>query len=83
MTTTYSPESQCWGKIRYANKKAAKKALKQVESRWGERLGAYHCPYDRADPNTNHYHIGHKVSDTLKRLKREEMSSGITVGSSS
>lgn len=66
----YSPTSQCWGKQRYMNKKAAKEAIKQVEAKYGERLNAYHCPYDQE--TDNHYHIGHKVQDTMKKLAKQE-----------
>lgn len=77
MTTVYSPISQCYGKVRYANKKEAKSAIKQVEARWGRRLNAYHCPHYQYEDN--HYHIGNRVTahdDTTQWCDDEQGEAG-------
>lgn len=60
MTTYHNPERQCWGKIRYDTKRAAKEFIKKREQVFGARLRAYHCP------TCYKYHVGNpppKITD--------------------
>lgn len=65
MPIVYSPVSQCHGKVQHPNKKAAKVAVKETEAKWGCRLNAYRCNW------CGHYHTGHKVQKTLKKLAQQ------------
>jgi hypothetical protein len=53
------PEIQCYGKVRYPSRKAAKQSIRRHNNRSG--LTAYICPHcSNPDAKSVVFHIGHR-----------------------
>ncbi len=57
-------EKQCDNKVRYANAKDAKRAMRGARAHWGGHWDWYRCPWC-LHPLTGKasFHIGHKVRE--------------------